>query len=306
MAAVINRSIPGLPAEQVQQESSQFIGPFITSEFLALEKRGINVAFGTSTMGINRFTANGSELKVQTEQRAANFRAEFEGKHLSVSIDFSVSIDSDTEIKVKCVFTYEPSADGQHMDVVTRIDLSSDLPAAQPMVFQTRYDRILETADWSKFSSAQASPNQQGATTTFTTPPTARSAVSKNSVLSIQVGIVYKRGGPEPVARVNFYLLDEDLSKILNDAGLQLNKSLDLVEGHFYDVAMAAIRPHIISETSTGFDGRAQFAPLEAGTYYLMGIAPTRGGFAIWNLRMELKPGTWSAILDQNNAALAL
>lgn len=38
-------------------------------------------------------------------------------------------------------------------------------------------------------------------------------------VLSIQVGIVYKMGGSQAVARVPFFLLNKDLNAILSDAG---------------------------------------------------------------------------------------
>ena len=42
-----------------------------------------------------------------------------------------------------------------------------------------------------------------------------------NSTLSLEAGLVFKSGDVKPVARVTFYLLDDDRAKILEGAGLQ-------------------------------------------------------------------------------------
>ena len=69
---------------------------------------------------------------------------------------------------------------------------------------------------------------------------------------------------------------------------------------------MTALTPHILQTITTDFGGKASFQPVATGTYYLMGVTETpSGGWAVWNLRVDLKPGQNSVTLDQNNAAHA-
>lgn len=159
-----------------------------------------------------------------------------------------------------------------------------------------------------------------------TSPPAA-----KTGTLSFQAGIVYRQGGPQPVARVEFHLLDDDLEKILEGAGLTgsyIKQNLGLVSKYamariyretfvlltaetepenkdFLTKAQLALQPHIKATVTTDFSGNAQFQPVPAGTYYVLGITETRGGFAIWNLKVEIKSGQNQITLDQNNAARA-
>lgn len=150
----------------------------------------------------------------------------------------------------------------------------------------------------------------------------------KNSNLSFEVGLVFKSGDVKPVARATFYLLDDDLAKILKEAGLQAprrfssggNPEEDLVDAfassvrfssledykEFYPAAMTALKPHIIQSVITDFGGKGSFEPVPAGTYYLMGVTETPRGYAIWNLKVDLKLGQNSVTLDQNNAATAI
>jgi hypothetical protein len=51
-----------------------------------------------------------------------------------------------------------------------------------------------------------------------TKPPTGG---RKNATLSFEAGLVYQSGDVKPVARTTFYLLDDNLGKILKAAGLQ-------------------------------------------------------------------------------------
>jgi hypothetical protein len=150
---------------------------------------------------------------------------------------------------------------------------------------------------------------------TFTGKKIGDNQTSIDAVLSIQAGIVYKMGGAQPVARVQFYLLDQSLEVILQSAGLQSDNRIGLIATYglaskypsqyrgFYERAQTAIQQHIVRSVTTDFNGLAQFEPISAGTYYVMGMSGTRGGFAIWNVPVNLPPGQSSIILDQNNAA---
>jgi hypothetical protein len=160
----------------------------------------------------------------------------------------------------------------------------------------------------------------------------AASAPSKiQSTLSIEAGLVYKSGDVKPVARSEFYLLDDDAEKILTDAKIEkkgrlknwkemafinsyaaaklcvhrltrcpaLKDSWDLVRD-----ADNALKAHIIKSATTGFDGKASFEAVPAGTYYVMGVYLRDESFVSWNVKVELKSESQQMILDQNNSSM--
>ncbi len=151
------------------------------------------------------------------------------------------------------------------------------------------------------------------------------------SVLSIEAGIVYRSGDVKAVARTLFYLLDDDLGKILKDAGVKFpivrganNKPPEALTASdfagmfgvyakygdhdgetFYADSLAALKLHIVKTVTTDFTGKATLDPVAPGTYYLMAVASTPQSYAMWNMRLELKPGPFAVSLDQNNAIFA-
>ena len=151
------------------------------------------------------------------------------------------------------------------------------------------------------------------------------------STLSIEAGIIFRSGDVKPVARTLFYMLDDDIGKILKEAGVKFpivrganNKPPEALTPEdfagmfgvyakygdhggetFYADSMAALKPHIVKTVTSDFTGKATFDPVAAGTYYLMAVAPTPQGYAMWNMRLELKPGPVAVSLDQNNAIFA-
>jgi len=145
--------------------------------------------------------------------------------------------------------------------------------------------------------------------------------------LNIEAAIVYKVGGSQPLARVKFYLLDQDLEQIFKEAGdtedERYNENIKKWEKHKRPFKVddlitfqnnpylfeeeqsrlkSAIAEHIKYTVETDFQGKAQLSNIETGIYYLYGITDTRGGTALWNLRLEIKNGSNSVMLDQNNA----
>lgn len=172
---------------------------------------------------------------------------------------------------------------------------------------------------------------------------TTHRAGEENSTLAFETGFVFASGDVKPIARTTFYLLDEDLVKILKEAGLQIPQSfprksvnaewdllnifsMSLNSSHEsfaeFHAAAAALKPHIVQSVKTNFDGKALFKPVAAGTYYLMGLVrrsyndPHVGqqqnpwgntmGRIDWNVKVELKPGYNVVTLDQDNASLIL
>ena len=148
--------------------------------------------------------------------------------------------------------------------------------------------------------------------------------------LLIEAGLVYKSGDVKPVARSEFYLLDDDAEKILREAKIERKGRLEKRELDYLNTYAAAqvcvnlmtkcallkeswdfvqeatrvLQPNIIQTVTTGFDCKAKFEPVATGNYYLMGIMLREKGFVSWNLKVEVKPKPQTIILDQNNTVM--
>lgn len=148
---------------------------------------------------------------------------------------------------------------------------------------------------------------------------------AQESVISIEAALVYTSGDVKPIARTAFHLLDQSLAQILRDAGLSVNRtwvqprnddaalantyalSVFLEHEPFLSKANAAIKAHILQSVTTDFAGKATFAAVKPGTYFIMCVSRTaarRGlGHIVWDLKVDANPGTFNTVLDQNNAA---
>jgi hypothetical protein len=158
----------------------------------------------------------------------------------------------------------------------------------------------------------------------------------RQSSLSIEAKIIYNMGGPQPVARTQFYLLDVDPFSIRADEPsfrkkMDAAKSEDermvlltgsavfivfkkVIEDHKITEdnaktllgSVEAGRPlwesHLVKELTTDFEGRGLFTGLKSGHYWLMGITETRSAFTLWNVPIQLARGENTLLLDQNNA----
>lgn len=148
------------------------------------------------------------------------------------------------------------------------------------------------------------------------------------SVLSMRATVALKPGYPQAVARTTFYLLDNSLGTILKTAGLTIKgrdgqdklaqteddyaiwfgfgaNNLRLMPiGDFYERAMVTLRPHILQTVITDFDGKARFAPVKSGDYFLLGVARTPKGFAVWQLKAPLHAPALNLLLTERNAVV--
>lgn len=133
--------------------------------------------------------------------------------------------------------------------------------------------------------------------------------------LKIEAGLVYKSGGPQPIARTTFALLDADplpdLAKTpptADSRGIFDNAAEEIVMrcNHEMPDAMAIIRKYTRYTITTGFDGRAELAGVKPGKYWVFGRSETRrrAGCASWLVEVDLTKDQ-SLVLDQNNAAYA-
>jgi hypothetical protein len=140
-----------------------------------------------------------------------------------------------------------------------------------------------------------------------------------SGTVALQAGIVYKQGGPQPVARVKFSLLDQSLESILQQANFSYRRAsnLSLIDQYAFAVRYGADNPsafeavaraiaeHTRGTVTTDFGGNAEFDPVPVGTYYVVAVTETRGGFAVWDFKVEVHAGKNQVTLDQNNAATA-
>jgi hypothetical protein len=145
--------------------------------------------------------------------------------------------------------------------------------------------------------------------------------------LSIEAGLVYTNGDVKPVARTTLYLLDEDLMTVLKPfewipgkpltPGL-LNSQLDLyfsvfnspsvdevhrskAKAKFHQIK-EAISAHTVATVTTDFSGKAKFESLTPGTGFVYGEFQVGRERVAWNEKVELKAGTETRlVLDNNN-----
>jgi len=155
--------------------------------------------------------------------------------------------------------------------------------------------------------------------------------------LTVEAGVVSGNGDVKPVARTDLYLLDKNFETILQETkfnselpeGLKERFSkrnllrafavtVTAVQGNSFNdptfrsekeasaksliKTLNAIKSHTIYETTTDFQGKAQFRNIKPGEYYLLSFSELNS-VSIWNLKTTIKTGQNSIILDQKNAA---
>jgi hypothetical protein len=161
-----------------------------------------------------------------------------------------------------------------------------------------------------------------------TEPVSVPSASTALGSLSLESALVFRSGDVKPMARVAFYLMDENLATVLRKAGLKVSSRYGnradtdqnlLFEfgsaekfpslpdmASFRNSALEAMKPHIKANITTDFSGKATFTDIPPGDYYLVAVGITPRGFVVWNVPVSIKAGVASSItLDQNNAAFA-
>jgi hypothetical protein len=144
-----------------------------------------------------------------------------------------------------------------------------------------------------------------GQTTTVpdTTAPPVTLPVEKGTVV-INARVARPRGTPQAVRGAKFFLLDEELEKILTEAQLEpvvegnnLTASLGLAVvypdqyGEFYRTAMRAINAHVKYSGTTDGKGAASLNGIEPDQYYLFGVTRVGQGFALWNAPVSIIAG---------------
>jgi len=111
-----------------------------------------------------------------------------------------------------------------------------------------------------------------------------------NPILDVEASIINNAGEAEPLAEQIFYILEKNPDGLLREN--------DVSSEIWYVKTMNGLRNHVLAFLVTDSQGKAETNKLEAGTYYICGISETPQGIGIWNVRIELKPGKNSLVLD--------
>jgi hypothetical protein len=164
----------------------------------------------------------------------------------------------------------------------------------------------------------------------------------QETVLSVEAALVFKSGDVKPVARTEFLLLDKDFETILKESDFtsELPQNLKESLGKVSEISplrsfalivqatqmkmdlpeqqkgkavinasmiktLIATKSHIVSQTTTDFQGKAEFKDVKPGEYYLFGYTNAGESIAVWNIKTQVKSGQNSIILDQKNADIS-
>ena len=145
-----------------------------------------------------------------------------------------------------------------------------------------------------------------------TGPASASPGGASGNATLVVTATVQSATGAVPVAEETFALLNQDLSKVLTDAGFQAapGKSLlrtfagcnspdpNCIKG------IQALVGHLVARAQSDDDGKVSFPGVAPGTYYLMAVAADYGPRPfIWNVRVELKGGQNTVALTPSNVA---
>lgn len=140
-----------------------------------------------------------------------------------------------------------------------------------------------------------------------TVPPATKTEIVNvppdRGVVEINAKVSTKNGSIQTVKNEKFYLLDEDLESILNDADLEpiegqtLTNSLGLAilyperYGDFRRDALNAINKHVKYNATTDGSGKAAMKDIKPDSYYLFGITKSGSGFAVWSSPITIVEG---------------
>jgi hypothetical protein len=159
-------------------------------------------------------------------------------------------------------------------------------------------------------------PAQRASTAAAGTPAapgaSAPAGLAGDAVLAIAATAPSAAGAAAPVAGRNFLLLNDDLTTVLTQGGFQAApgntalRTLAMCQPTDANCqkGMTAMLGHVVAATRSDAGGKAAFPGVAPGTYYLVGTTGSNDQPILWNLKVQLKAGDNTMILDQGNAVL--
>lgn len=170
-------------------------------------------------------------------------------------------------------------------------------------------------------------------TVSYAQKPRPKPATSKQKVtspartgsLDLEAGLIFNSGDVKPVGRATFYLIKADGKTVLltqdhfnlytqDTARFGLPKSFDkwslyeavlYMDGRIAPTFAAAAKKDLeaaaVSQSTTGFDGKATFSDVPAGDYFVFGYYSFGKQTTYWNVPVTIKPGSNKLVLDNDN-----
>jgi hypothetical protein len=154
------------------------------------------------------------------------------------------------------------------------------------------------------YSSAPASANSSG-----TAVPTTGTATG-DAVLSLSA-FPPQSGAANPLTGHALFLAKGSFNDLLVKSGIHAPAGKTPIQG--WDLtcqqklplcaqAFIGLRPFMIAASRIDPSGKATFLGVPAGSYYVFGTTHANNLALSWNVRVDLKSGTNSIVLDQKNA----
>ncbi len=135
-----------------------------------------------------------------------------------------------------------------------------------------------------------------------------------NAVLSFTSGFVAAQaGGANPLAGRAFVLLRDSFDNVLAKGGFSVPAGIAPYRAMVVacaqrtpdcQTAATAINAASVTGMRTDATGKATFPGVAPGTYYLMGSLFTGGQMLLWDIKVELRGGPNTIVLNQRNATL--
>jgi len=132
-----------------------------------------------------------------------------------------------------------------------------------------------------------------------------------SAVLSVSSGMPAKPGLPNPLGSVTMYLVKESFAAVAARNGVQPTAGQNAVEAWGAACenkapectqSMTAIKALVASRLKFDLDGRASFAGVPPGKYYVFGFILYEGRHLVWDMAIDLKNGPNAIVIDQRNA----
>ena len=131
------------------------------------------------------------------------------------------------------------------------------------------------------------------------------------AVLTISSGFPTQPTGPNPLAGLTYILLRDSFAATLVKGGIAVppNTSpfaaLNTACGKRVpecQKSVQALNAANVTGAKADLNGKATLRAVPPGVYYVMVAARYNGQALYWDLKVELKPGANSVVLDQHNA----
>ncbi len=137
------------------------------------------------------------------------------------------------------------------------------------------------------------------------------SAPTGNAVLTVSSGFPAQPSGPNPLSELTYVLLRESFAATLIKGGIPVPpntspfSALNAACGKRVpecQKSIQALNTANVTGAKADLNGKATLRAVSPGVYYLMVAARYNGQALYWDLKVELKPGANSVVLDQHNA----